>query len=290
MQNKFVQREIRRNLAIAWGISVKSKVSVKKRKIHRRKQRAFVCFLFPSLAGVIVFVLLPFIDVIRRSFMTVMSGLFVGIENYKKVIHNQAFALAVKNTIHFTGTAIPLLVVIGLVASMALSKLKDTRVIKSLYLFPMAMPTATVVIVWRMFFYKQDFDSLVASYLWKNIGYTLILWLAGIAAIPREFVEAAHVDGAGWFRCFIYVKLPCLKGSLYTIIILSFLNSFKIYREAYLVAGSYPGQDIYLLQHIFNNWYINLEFDKLAAATVIVGLFLFIFIILLNLFWNSDKK
>jgi len=260
-----------------------------KHRNSRRERRAFLCFLLPSLAGVAVFVLLPFIDVVKRSFMTVMSGTFVGIENYKRVIDNQAFLLAVKNTLHFSGTAVPLLVFIGLAAALVLSKLSDTRVIKSLYLFPMAMPTATVVIVWRMFFYKQNFDSLVASYLWKNIGYTLVLWLAGIAAIPKELVEAAHVDGAGWFRCFLYVKLPCLRGSLYTIVVLSFLNSFKIYREAYLVAGSYPGQDIYLLQHIFNNWYVNLEFDKLAAATVIVGVFLFVCIIILNKFWNSDS-
>lgn len=261
----------------------------RKNHMYRKERKAFVCFLLPSIIGVAVFVLLPFIDVARRSFMTVMSGKFVGFENYKKVINNQAFALAVKNTLHFTGVAIPLLIVIGLIIAMVLNKLSDTHVIKSLYLFPMAMPTATVVIVWRMFFYKQDFDSLVASYLWKNIGYTLVLWLAGIAAIPNELVEAAHVDGAGWFRCFVYVKFPCLRGSLYTIVILSFLNSFKIYREAYLVAGSYPGQDIYLLQHIFNNWYVNLEFDKLAAATIIVAIFLFVFIILLNKFWNSNK-
>lgn len=264
------------------GVSMKHKNS-------RRERRSFWLFLLPSFAGVAVFVLLPFADVVKRSFMTVMSGEYAGVGNYRKVIGNQAFLLAVKNTLRFTGTAIPLLVLIGLAAALALSKLNDTRAIKSLYLFPMAMPTATVVIVWRMFFYQQDFDSLVASYLWKNIGYTLVLWLAGIAAIPKELVEAAHVDGAGWLRCFLYVKLPCLRGSLYTIVVLSFLNSFKIYREAYLVAGSYPGQDIYLLQHIFNNWYVNLEFDKLAAATVITGGFLFVFIIILNKFWNSDR-
>jgi len=258
-----------------------------KHKNLRRERRAFAFFLLPSLAGAAVFVLLPFADVVRRSFMTVMSGVFTGLENYQKVIANQAFRLAVKNTLRFTGTAIPLLVILGLAAALALSTLRDTRLIKSLYLFPMAMPTATVVIVWRMFFYKQDFTSLVASYLWKNTGYTLVLWLAGLAAIPNELVEAARVDGAGSIRCFWHVKLPCLRGSLYTITVLSVLNSFKIYREAYLVAGSYPGQDIYLLQHIFNNWYVNLEFDKLAAATVLVGMFLFLFIIALNALWKN---
>ena len=153
-------------------------------------------FIGMSLTGVLIFVLIPFADVVRRSFMTVMSGEFAGLSNYRTVINNQAFRLAVKNTLHFVGVAIPLLVVIGLAAALVLSKIHDISVIKSLYLFPMAMPTATVVIVWRMFFYKQDFNSLVISYLWKNTGYTIVLWLAGIAAIPNELIEASKVDGA----------------------------------------------------------------------------------------------
>lgn len=255
----------------------------------RKERIAFWGFLSFSILGVTVFVLLPFADVVRRSFVTAMSNQYIGFANYEKVVENEAFGLAVRNTLHFTGAAIPLLVVTGLMIAFVLSKIDDIRVIKALYLFPMAMPTATVVIVWRMFFYKQDFDSLVISYLWKNIGYTIVLWLAGIAAIPHELVEAARVDGANGFQCFLHVKLPCLRGSLYTIVILSVLNSFKIYREAYLVAGSYPKPEIYLLQHLFNNWYVNLELDKMAAATVMAGGFLFLFIMLLNMFWNREN-
>ena len=104
-----------------------------------------------SLAGVSVFVLIPFADVVRRSFMTVMSGEFAGLDNYRTVIDNQAFRLAVGNTLHFVGVAIPLLVVTSLAAALVLSRIHDISVIKSLYLFPMALPTATIVIVWRCF-------------------------------------------------------------------------------------------------------------------------------------------
>ena len=71
--------------------------------------------------------------------------------------------------------------------------------------------------------------------------------------------------------------------------ILSFLNSFKIYREAYLVAGSYPEQSIYLLQHLFNNWFVNLDFDKMAAAAVCVGGFLFAVIMILQRLWDKSE-
>lgn len=271
----------------------------------------------PSVIGVVIFVLIPFLDVFRRSFNTAVTGQYVGMQNYKTIFANQAFRLAVKNTFRFTAVCIPLLVVIGLIIALPLSKLKSAGIIKSLYLFPLAMPTATIVLVWKMFFYRQGFLNLlltrlgewsglwgeihkdylgssaalwvlVFSYVWKNTGYTVVLWLAGILGIPNELIEAARVDGASGIQCFFKIMLPNLLGSLYTIVILSFLNSFKIYREAYLVAGSYPEQDIYLLQHLFNNWFVGLDFDKMAAAAVCVGGFLFVVIMLLQYLWDRD--
>ena len=284
-------------------------------KRKHKMRNAFLLFMTPSFLGVLLFVLIPFLDVFRRSFTTAVTDQFSGIQNYKMIFTNQAFLLAVKNTFRFTIVCIPLLVLAGLVIALPLSKLKNTGLIKSLYLFPLAMPTATIVIVWKMFFYKQGFLNLfltrlgqqtglwgeihtdhlgssaafwvlVFSYIWKNTGYTVVLWLAGILGIPNELLEAARVDGASGRQCFFRIVLPNLKGSLYTIVILSFLNSFKIYREAYLVAGSYPEQDIYLLQHLFNNWFVNLDFDKMAAAAVCVGGFLFIVIMLLQYLWD----
>lgn len=283
----------------------------------RKTSRAFLLFMMPSILGVLIFVLLPFLDVLKRSFTTAVTSQFNGIRNYATIFTNQAFVLAVKNTFRFTIVCIPLLVVIGLMIALPLSRLKSAGLVKSLYLFPLAMPTATIVIVWKMFFYKQGFLNLfltqlgewtglwgevhkdylgssvafwvlVFSYVWKNTGYTVVLWLAGILGIPNELLEAAEVDGASERQIFFKIVLPNLKGSLYTIVILSFLNSFKIYREAYLVAGAYPEQDIYLLQHLFNNWFVNLDFDKMAAASVCVGGFLFLVIMLLQHLWDQQ--
>lgn len=263
-----------------------------------------------------LFVLLPFADVIRRSFYTAVTGEFTGVGNYHIIFHNQAFLLAVKNTLKFTLTAIPLLVLLGLLIALALSGLKNAGWLKAVYLFPLAIPTATVALVWKLVFYRQGFlnlllthigeksglwgavavdylntDSsfavLTASYLWKNMGYTVILWLAGIMAVPGEILEAAKMDGAGGFQRIRYVILPNLKGSLYTIVVLSFLNSFKIYREAYLVSGAYPQENIYLLQHLFNNWFVHLDFDKMAAATACIGGLLFVVILLLQGLWDN---
>ena len=282
-----------------------------------KKWRAFFLFMAPSFMGVIIFVILPFMDVFKRSFTTAVTGDFIGAANFQTIFSNQAFLLAVKNTLRFTLVCIPLLVFIGFLIAWPLSKLKNAGLIKSVYLFPLAMPTATIVMVWKMTFYKEGFLNLfltrigewaglwggihtdylgteaafwvlVCSYIWKNTGYTVVLWLAGILGISTDLIDAARVDGAGGFKRIWYIVLPNLKGSLYTIVILSFLNSFKIYREAYLVSGAYPEQSIYLLQHLFNNWFVNLEFDKMAAAAVCTGGFLFLVILLLQRAWDKE--
>lgn len=285
----------------------------------KRKRKFFYLFLLPSFLGIVLFVLLPFMDVVKRSFTTAITGQFNGVKNYQLIFHNQAFLLAVGNTLKFTLVCIPFLVLIGFITALLLDQLENKGLVKSLYLFPLAMPTATIVMVWKMVFYKQGFLNLfltrlgqwsglwgevhtdylgsgaafwvlVGSYIWKNLGYTVILWLAGLMGIPTEFYEAAKVDGGNSLQRLWYITLPNLKGSLYTIVILSFLNSFKIYREAYLTAGAYPDKSIYLLQHVFNNWFVNLELDKMAAAAVCTGGFLMIVILILQRLWDQNEK
>ncbi len=280
-----------------------------KRKIGRKWAGAV--FLVPSLLGVLLFVILPFGDVVRRSFMTAVTKEAAGVKNYKIVFTNSAFLLAVKNTLKFTLVCIPLMVALGLAIALAMGSIRHMQAVKSLYLFPLAMPTAAVAVVWKMVFYEKGFLNkyleqfgigggvdyigsgaafyvLAGTYIWKNLGYTIVLWLAGIMGVNGDMMEAARVDGAGKMQRFWYVLLPNLKGSLYIIVVISFLNSFKIYREAYLVAGAYPHDSIYMLQHLFNNWFVNLDLDKMAAAAVVCTMFFLIFILLLQGLWDRE--
>lgn len=279
-----------------------------------QNKHAWFWFLLPSFLGVSVFVLIPFLDVVRRSFLAAVTEEWAGLHNYQIIFANQAFQLAVKNTVRFTLVCLPLLIGSGLFLSVQLSRLKEMQLIKSLFLFPLAMPAATVVLIWKMFFSRQGFLNgwmvgagilregqpmdymgtgiafwvLVFSYIWKNLGYTMVLWLAGIFSVSADLTEASRVDGATERQCFWHVIFPNLKGSLYTITILSFLNSFKVFREAYLVAGSYPHESMYLLQHLFNNWFVNLELDKMAAAAVCAGTVLFAVILILQRLWDHE--
>lgn len=284
-------------------------MSKKKRKEKRMKKagawKGFF-FILPSLCGLILFYLLPYLDVIKRSFSSPVTGEFTGLDNYWLVFGNKAFQLAVKNTVRFIITCVPILVISSLLVAVILQKIVKGNLLKIGFLFPMAIPVASVVLLWKGVFDPQGFLNsflnlfgisgndwmntksafwvLVFSYVWKNMGYCMILWLASLAAIPKEMYEAANIDGSGEAACFLYITLPNLLSSFFTITVISLINSFKVYREAYLVAGDYPDQSIYMMQHLFNNWFRDLSLDKLAVGAVINTA---IFVVLIWGFWKG---
>ncbi len=301
---------------------------------RRRKINPGVLFLLPELSGVLVFGLIPFADVVRRSFFQAANESFAGLSNYREVVTNQAFRLAAENTARFVGICIPCLLLLSLFLALLLQqglllaeKMKRHRnvsmehfyrssvaVLKSMYLLPMAIPAAGVVVLWKLLFDSHGmvngaldgsrlaewigtrdwmntdaaFAILVGSYIWKYTGYDLVLWLAGLSAIPQDIYEAAEMDGAGKWKSFFYITLPNLRPVAFTVVVLSVLNSFKAFREVYMVAGSYPQENIYLLQHVFNNWFQTLSVDKMAAASVLLALVIAVFVLLLERSWEQD--
>lgn len=271
----------------------------------------FWVFLLPDLLGALIFALVPMLRVLLGSFQSAVGSRWVGFQNYATVLCSGAFHLALGNTARFTLICIPILLVLSLGLALGLRALPGIgSTLRSAFLMPMAVPAASVVLVWKVLFHKQgllngillsifgtridwmnsdaSFWMLVISYLWRNLGYTTVLWTAGLAAIPEGIYEAAKVDGAAGWQVLRYITLPSLKGTGYTIAVLSLLNSFKVFREAWLVAGDYPQQSMYLMQHLYNNWFRELDFDKIAAASVMTSVVVFVLIALLGKAW--DKK
>lgn len=282
------------------------------RKSYGTIRQSGLLFILPSLGGVVVFTLIPFLDVIRRSFTGAVSGEWTGLENYRTIFGNTAFQLAVRNTLRFEAVCIPLLILLSLLAAVFLVRQsRFMHLLKSSLLIPMAIPVASAVLLWRVLFHergmlngilqifhiagldwmntKYAFWVLVFSYVWKNLGYDVVLWVAGLSAIPSNLYEAARVDGAGEWQCFWKITLPNVLPSLFTIGVLSILNSFKVFREAYLVAGDYPHESMYLLQHLFNNWFRDLSLDKMSAAAVVNGLGIFLLVLLLRKAWSRES-
>lgn len=270
--------------------------------MRKGENRTAYLFLFPSLAGTAVFVFIPFVDVVRRSFFQAVGGIYVGLDNYRDVLANEVFKRALCNTVRFLVICLPLLLALSFLLAVLTYRLgKAGKIFGVVYLLPMAVPVASVVVFWRLMFHEQGlvnealswihlsgkdwmgsgaaFGVLVFSYLWKNLGYDMVLWSAALAGIPSEQYEAAKVSGANGIQCFFYITLPQMKTSGAMIGLLSFVNAFRVFREAYLIAGDYPHSSIYMLQHLFNNWFTKLDIQKMSAAAVMIAVFISVVLI-----------
>jgi len=265
-------------------------------------------FILPSMAGCLIFVVIPFTDALWRSFTQGIKGEFAGLANYEIIFQNASFQQAALNTLRFIALCVPVLLVCSLGLALLLSKpLAGLSAIRAAFLLPMAIPVASVALLWQVLFHVNGLVNnlltvfsiervdwmrtdlalfcLVISYLWKNIGYTMVLFLAGLSGISPTYYEAASVDGAGRIRKFRAITWPCLRPTLFTVTILSLLNTFKAYREAWLVAGNYPQGSIYLLQHTLNNWFTALKIEQLCAAAAVIAVVILGLTMLLNRAW-----
>ncbi|MEG1193744.1 MAG: sugar ABC transporter permease [Clostridia bacterium] len=265
-------------------------------------------FLLPSLIGVCLLLVFPMADTVRRSLLTV-AGEWRGLGNFRILMDNASFRLAALNTVRFLVTAVPLLMILSLGA--ALMAKRAPAFLKSSLLVPLALPVASLALLWRALLDAHglvnagltamgmsavpfmdsgaSFWVLVLSYVWKNIGYDMVLLLSALMNVPGSLYEAAQIDGANRVKQFRYITLPHLYPALFVTAVLSVINAFKVFREAYLVAGNYPHEDMYLLQHLFNNWFLRLDIDKLCGAATLVALAMMALILLFQKVWGEAR-
>ena len=282
-----------------------------KRKLKRQDFMRSLCFLSPSLIGVGVFFIVPFGVVVYYSMIDgVGSRNFVFLENFIKLFNNSAFIMAAKNTLQFSAIAVPLAVILAIVLALMLEcRIPMKSQFRTFFLSPMMVPVASVVLIWQVLFnyngtineFLTLFDIakidwlqsdhcqavVIILFLWKNLGYNMILFMAGLANIPKELLEVADVEGASEWYKFFAIKLRYLSPTVLFVTILSLINSFKVFREVYLLTGDYPYEKLYMLQHFMNNTFKSLDYQKLSAAAVVMALVMVVLIALL--FYAEDK-
>lgn len=249
----------------------------------------------PAIAGGLLFYAVPFLRVIYYSMQrgSGKTSSFVGMDNYKNLIKNDMFRLACWNTFRF--------LVVGLIAVLVLSyglalllkfRVDKHRLLKSVFMAPYVMPVAGSVLLVELLFAKsgtlngmlsilgisgQDwlesswaFGVVLLLFLWKNTGYSVILLLAGLSAIPEAQYGAAQIDGAGAFQRFRYITVPQMWYSVFMAMLFSLINAFKCFRDIFLIGGKHPNSDIYMLQHFMNNSFESLNYAKLSVASVLL--------------------
>ena len=276
---------------------------------------ASLCFSGPSFLGMLMFFVAPFCVVIYYSFIAgALDHSFVGLKNYINVWNNGAFQIAVKNTAVFSGLSVPLAVVLALVLALMLEcRIPFKSQFRTFFLSPMMVPVASIILVWQVLFHsngvvneflsvfgvkaidwlKSDYCMvvIVLLFLWKNLGYNMILFMAALNNIPRELLEVAEVEGASKVYQFFHIKLRYLSPTVLFVTILSIINSFKVFREIYLLSGDYPYEGLYMLQHFMNNMYNkNLDYQRLSAAAIMLAIVIIALIALLFAIENYFGK
>jgi ABC-type sugar transport systems, permease components len=273
---------------------------------YKKKETIMTLILIaPSVIGLLIFYIIPFIWMIIYSlFDSPINGKFVGIQNYINLLSNNAYKQAVTNTAIFTMISVPLIVIISLLLSILLDKkIHFSQGIKTAFIVPLVVPVASVIIFFELFFDDKGFlnnilyffripsidwmnssyamMAIITIYIWKNLGYNIILFFAGLQGIPKEYYEAASIDGAGPIAKFFHITLVYLMPTTFFVIIISIINSFKVFREVYLMAGDYPHQSIYMLQHYMNNAFRKLDYHKLVTSAILMTLVIYIVVFIL---------
>ena len=304
---------MQRDMAIKESKVKKAPKTKKFNKRLRLEKFKTSLFIAPSLIGLAIFYILPFFRVIYYSMVdNQVNQAFVGLDNYKRLFENDAFLLGAKNTAIFTGIALPLAIIIPLLlASVLMNKIPGKSFFRTVLISPLMVPTASIILVFQVLFndggalnsfieslggvgvdwMRSEYSRyiIILLYLWKNIGYNMILFMAAIAAIPKDMIDAASIDGASRLRVFFKIKLPYLSSSILFVGLLSLINSFKVFREVYLLTGKYPPNEdyLYMLQHFMNNTYSNLDYPKMSSAAIVMSI---VMIVIIGLLMFIDAK
>ncbi len=254
------------------------------------KKRTDILLLIPSLAGFVVFFIIPFIYTFYYALTeNAFTGKFVGFDNFIKLFESEYFRLAIKNTLHFTVFSVALTMVISLVLALAIVKYASgIPFIKSAFFLPVILPSAVIVILWNAYFADMPpFSSLLLIFLWKYGGINVMLIITALSGMNKEMLDAARIDGAGYLRTVINVIIPNIMPSLFFTLVISIVNSFKIFRESYLLYGEYPDQNVYMLQNYLNNHFAKLNYQNISTAAIIFALVVYTVVAVI---FTAEKK
>ena len=255
---------------------------------HRKK--SLWLFLLPGLAGLMLFYVVPFAGGIYYSLTdgTISNG-FVGLENYRRIWQNQVFRLGLRNTLELSLICAPAIFVFSFILSAMLRTLKEKSTPwRNLLLMPYLMPSSALLIVWLLLFdYGGVINRIVAAlgfdrvlwlesealrvpvvllYIWKNVGFSLVIFSAALQAVPEPLYEFAQLEGASRFQQEVKITLPLILPTAFLVFVLAWVNAFKIFKEVYFIGGAYPRDAVYTLQHFMNNKFAKLDYQDVTAA------------------------
>jgi multiple sugar transport system permease protein len=245
------------------------------RGVLREMRREWTAYLF-NAPGLILFAIFT-VYALYTSFMLSFQEWnlidpdkqFIGLDNYREVLRDEDFHEAIRNTVYFTVGSVPLTMIIALFLAMLLNgRIRGLAIFRTAYYLPVITPLVVAALIWTWLYqadtgmlnyYLQELGiidqpvywlgnratampAVIAMNVWKGIGFNVIVYLAGLQAVPQEFYEAAEVDGAGWWAKFRRITVPLIAPTTFFLLVINTIGAMKAFTQVYVMTrGGPPG-------------------------------------------------
>ncbi|TDQ36954.1 carbohydrate ABC transporter permease [Aureibacillus halotolerans] len=274
--------------------------------MHNRSRRKWGYLLIaPQLIGLIAFSFIPLLFAFGLS-LTDWNGFgspeFVGIENFILQFQNPAFKTALENTLYYSLLYIPTSIFLALLVALALNNSKGKSVYRFCFFAPVVTSSVSISVIW-MWIYNAEIGiinqflanfgingpdwissttwvipSIAILSIWWQLGYNMVIFLAGLKGISKTYYEAAEMDGASPIRKFFTITLPLLSPTTFFVAIMSVITSFQVFDQAFVMTNGGPGKGSYtLVFHVYDSAFRKFDFGASASAAVILFVFILIF-------------
>ncbi len=229
---------------------------------------------------------------------------FVGLANYSRMVHDEDFRQSVINTAYYTGATVPLTMGIGLLIALLLNQpIRFRGLFRTMYFLPVVTPFVVVAIVWK-WLYNSDFGlfnyyllkthlineplmwladknlampAVVLMSVWSGVGFSMVIYLAGLQAIPQELYEAARVDGAGWWSQLRHITIPMLAPTTLFLMVMGIIGSFQVFTQIFIMTNGGPVNRTTTM--VFYIYEAAFKFYEMGyASTLAYGLFALLFV------------
>lgn len=292
-------------------------VEARKRGISWRRSDLLwaLFFIAPQVIGLAVFSLFPLLTAFYLS-VTDWTGFndvsFVGLQNFVGLFQSEDLWIALRNTLIYTLITVPGGLILALLVALGLNNVRFKDFYRMLYFMPNITSSVAVSVIW-LYLLNGDFGvintymratfgidlpnwlvddrfvvpAIAVVGIWWGLGFSMVIFLAGLQNVPSSLVEAAQIDGANKSQVFWYVTLPILSPTTFFLTIMSIIGSFQVFDQAYVMTGGGPGKASYtMVYHIFQLGFQTFNFGVSSAAAVI----LFGIILLVTIFQFSMQK
>lgn len=229
---------------------------------------------------------------------------FVGLQNYRDMVVDASYLRSVANTFYFTGVSVPLTMVFGLLVALLLNlPLKARGFLRTLYFLPFVTPFVVVAIIWK-WLYNGDFGlfnyyllqlhvintplrfladknlampSVIVMSVWAGVGFSMVVFLAALQAIPDMLYEAARVDGANAWHQLRYITIPMLRPTMLFLLVIGIIGSFQVFTQIFIMTNGGPVErTTTMVYYIYQSAFKFYEFGY--ASTLAFGLFALLFV------------